>query len=127
MIVKRHSNEFKPVGLINELQDGGDAIVFDIDKENFLNGFVIKYQGELFAYRNQCPHNGSQLDWTPGKVFDETGEWLVCATHGAIFHPQNGRCAAGPCVNQRLISLPVRLQDEQILVRMEYPDSHSGE
>ncbi len=38
-----------------------------------------------------------ELDFQPNKVFDESGQWLMCATHGAEYSPETGDCAGGPC------------------------------
>jgi nitrite reductase/ring-hydroxylating ferredoxin subunit len=38
-----------------------------------------------------------ELDWQPNRFFDESGQWLVCGTHGAVYRPDSGECAGGPC------------------------------
>jgi nitrite reductase/ring-hydroxylating ferredoxin subunit len=38
-----------------------------------------------------------ELDWQPNRVFDDSGQWLLCATHGAAYQPATGECAGGPC------------------------------
>ena len=38
-----------------------------------------------------------ELDYPPNPVFDDTGQWLLCATHGAAYAPDTGDCAGGPC------------------------------
>jgi nitrite reductase/ring-hydroxylating ferredoxin subunit len=38
-----------------------------------------------------------ELDWQPNHFFDDTGRWLVCGTHGAVYRPDTGECAGGPC------------------------------
>ena len=38
-----------------------------------------------------------ELDWEPGEVFDLDGEYLICANHGALYEPETGACAGGPC------------------------------
>ena len=35
-----------------DLDDSGAAVVFDIDRENFVTGFAFRFQGEVYAYRN---------------------------------------------------------------------------
>jgi nitrite reductase/ring-hydroxylating ferredoxin subunit len=37
------------------------------------------------------------MDYQPDRFFDSTGRWLMCATHGAIYRPDTGQCAGGPC------------------------------
>ena len=41
---------------------------------------------------------------------------LVCATHGAIYEPDTGRCIGGPCVGDRLERLDVRREGDTIVV-----------
>ena len=108
--------KFRKVGSLRQLRQPGRAILFDIDAEQFVNGFVICFNGRVLAYRNQCPHTGVQMDWVMGEFFDEDGQYLICATHGAMFDPEDGKCVNGPCVNQRLISIPVKLEGDAIYV-----------
>ncbi|VAW94560.1 hypothetical protein MNBD_GAMMA22-2411 [hydrothermal vent metagenome] len=70
-------------------------------------GFVIKWQGNLYAYQNLCPHTGVELNWQQNVFlsFDQT--MIQCATHGAQFQVSDGLCVWGPCLGQSLIALPV--------------------
>lgn len=106
------------VGTVDRLSESGSAITFDIDRSRFLSGFVIKRGARVYAYVNHCPHNGSRLDWIPGELFDESGEHLVCATHGAIFEPETGKCVGGPCLNRTLVPLAVKLERQDIHVEV---------
>ncbi len=112
------SGHWIEVGRVDQLEHSGSTITFEIDRSKFLSGFVIRRGRNLYAYVNHCPHNGSRLDWVPGDLFDETGKYLICATHGAIFEPQTGNCVDGPCINQKLIELPVKMQQETIYVEI---------
>lgn len=78
--------------------------------------FVIRKTGVLRAYRNQCPHAGTPLDWVPDRFFDPSGAFLICATHGAIFRPEDGACIAGPCRGQGLAALDIRVADGDIML-----------
>lgn len=70
-------------------------------------GFAIRFDGEVRAYVNRCPHLGVELDWQPGEFFDEAKLYLVCSTHGAVFEPDSGRCVGGPCRGASLESIPI--------------------
>jgi len=70
-----------------------------------LPAFAIRYEGQVYAYVNRCPHRGTELDWEPGEVLDGDGEFLICATHGALFQPQTGLCVMGPCKGSSLQSI----------------------
>jgi nitrite reductase/ring-hydroxylating ferredoxin subunit len=59
--------------------------------------FAVRYQGRPHAYLNRCTHVAMELDFQPNRIFDANGRWLLCATHGAAYEPDSGRCAGGPC------------------------------
>ncbi len=113
------STIFVNVGHVSAVEEKSTALVFETNDQNRRTGFVIKFNGEFYAYLNACPHTGSELDWDIGEFFNADGESLICATHGAIFDPASGICTSGPCVNQRLISLPLKLEGDEIFVRVD--------
>ncbi|ABM60477.1 Rieske (2Fe-2S) protein [Verminephrobacter eiseniae] len=81
-----------------DLVDGGLALAFDVRYAGrTCRAFAIRYRGQAHAYLNRCTHVAMELDYQPGRFFDGTGQWLLCATHGAAYHPGTGRCAGGPC------------------------------
>ena len=95
----------------DQLPEGGKAVCFGIRRQGQeLPAFAIAYDGEVRAYVNICPHRGTSLDWQPGEVFDESGLYLICATHGALFEPDSGLCIAGPCQGACLQKIPLRLE-----------------
>ena len=100
------------------LTDGGRASRFVIELDGRrLSAFVVAFDGGIHADINSCPHRGTELDWHAGEVFDESGRYLVCATHGALFEPDTGRCVGGPCQGARLTKIAVDAQDEGVFLR----------
>lgn len=92
------SDNRQPLCNSADLVDGGLAVPFDVRFNRLISrAFAIRYQGTAYAYVNRCTHVAMELDWQPNHVFDETGQWLVCATHGARYHPATGVCSGGPC------------------------------
>lgn len=79
-----------------------------------VDGFVVRRDGEFFAYRNSCPHTGSPLDWVDHQFLDIEGTLIQCAVHDARFLIETGECVFGPCPGQRLESLPIRFDGESI-------------
>lgn len=91
-----------------ELTESGEGIRFGIQTEyGEKSAFVIRHAGRVYAYVNRCAHIGIELDWLPGKFFDDSGLYLICSTHGATYQPESGECIAGPCHGARLTRLEV--------------------
>ena len=59
--------------------------------------FAIRRRDRFYVYRNDCPHVGTPLDWTPDEFLDRAGENIICSTHGALFRIEDGYCFSGPC------------------------------
>ncbi len=94
------------------LSDGGDGVRFTVRRGGRdVPAFVVRFGGQVFAYLNRCTHVAVELDWQPGRFFDADRAYLICATHGALYRPESGRCVAGPCRGGRLEALVVVERD----------------
>lgn len=90
------------------LADGGAAHVFDLlEWQRPVRAFVLRHEGRLHGYLNRCAHVPAEMDWQPGRFFDDTGRWLICSIHGAVYDPASGLCVAGPCTHKRLKPIAV--------------------
>ena len=106
----------------SDLADGGTGVRFEIEPDGFSGGFVVRHGGLACAYVNRCPHAGTELDWNPGEFFDETGLYLICSTHGALFEPTNGYCVAGPCRGASLQPLEIGERDGGVYLLIDPPE-----
>lgn len=79
---------------------GEDAVVF-----------FVRYGGAVYGYLNRCAHVPMELDWIEGQFFESSGLYLMCATHGAIYAPESGRCVGGPCRGAKLRPVSVEERD----------------
>jgi len=79
-----------------------------------VEGFVVRNDGQYFAYRNSCPHTGSPLDWVEHQFLDAEGALIQCAVHDARFLIESGECVFGPCPGESLEALAIRVQDDSI-------------
>ncbi len=77
---------------------------------------LVRGGGTVRAYLNSCPHAGVRLDWRPDDFLDHSGDYLLCAMHGALFEPSSGVCVAGPCRGSRLVELGRCAETEPVLV-----------
>jgi nitrite reductase/ring-hydroxylating ferredoxin subunit len=92
-----------------ELADGGRGVRFEVARPGGpAPAFAIRFHGTVHAYLNRCAHVPTELDWNPGEFFDSAGLYLICATHGALYAPETGRCLGGRCDGRHLEPLPVR-------------------
>ena len=87
------------IGVSADVTEGGPGLRFEAPAGP---AFAVRYQGRLYAYHNRCAHRSVELDWNEGDFFAPDRAHLVCATHGALYRPDTGRCAGGPCRGGRL-------------------------
>jgi nitrite reductase/ring-hydroxylating ferredoxin subunit len=105
---------FEPVRVCasDELVDGGMGVRV---AASYLGGeavvFFVRYDGLVYGYLNRCAHVPMELDWLEGQFFESSGLYLMCATHGAIYAPDTGRCTGGPCSGGKLRPVQVDERD----------------
>lgn len=101
------------------LQDGGKGLRFPLPGlGEHVSGFVIRFQGKPYAYVNQCAHVSVELDWSEGEFFTAQQDYLICATHGAHYRPDNGFCVMGPCKGKHLKPIEVIEQNQKIIINV---------
>ena len=90
--------EWIPLCQAYALVERGAAVPFDIvHAGQTCRAFAVRFNGQAHAYLNRCTHVAMELDWQPNRIFDSSGQWLLCASHGATYAPDSGECAGGPC------------------------------
>jgi nitrite reductase/ring-hydroxylating ferredoxin subunit len=79
------------------------------------SGFLVRSGGEVRGYIDRCPHAGFPLALFGDRYLTREGDLIICASHGALFRPDDGVCVGGPCAGQRLTPWPVRLEAGQVV------------
>lgn len=103
------------IGASADLPERGKGIRFDVTVQGEdVPAFAVRVNGRVVAYLNQCAHIPVELDWKEGEFFDISGSYLICATHGAWYRPDDGVCLGGPCAGQRLTPISVREDGGQV-------------
>jgi nitrite reductase/ring-hydroxylating ferredoxin subunit len=103
-----------------ELIDGGLVIPFDVEySSRIMRAFAIRFRGKPHAYLNECSHVAMEMDWQPNQFWDNKKQWLLCATHGAVYQPDTGACAGGPC-RGGLKKIDIREEDDRVFWRTQY-------
>ena len=99
------------------LAEGGPGVRFDWPPAGGPGkGFAVRFDGRPRAFVNRCPHLGVELDWQPGEFFEESGIYLICSTHGALFEPSSGLCVSGPCRGASLEAIAVEENQGRVLI-----------
>lgn len=115
--------------LTHSLQEG-ECQSFEMQtNEGMLRGFIVKSNGQLYAYRNQCPHAGVNLEWQPNQFLDASEEYIQCATHGAKFRIEDGLCIYGPCQGQSLIAMTVQPTNnsiDEVVINAKEPEKNQS-
>jgi nitrite reductase/ring-hydroxylating ferredoxin subunit len=75
---------------------------------------VLRGRGAVFGYVNRCPHVPTRLDYEPGDFLDETGEYLLCSGHAALFRIEDGLCIDGPCEGEALRPVALRIEGGRV-------------
>jgi nitrite reductase/ring-hydroxylating ferredoxin subunit len=99
-------------------EPGAKGFVFRAGEQMFL-GFVVRRNGTLRGFIDRCPHTGTPLAFLPDRYLTREGDLILCATHGALFRPDDGLCLAGPCAGRALTPWPVAVVDGAVLTATE--------
>jgi len=104
------------------LLDGGLGVRFPVKAfGGDATGFAVRFGGKVYAYLNRCAHVPVELDWAKGEFFESSKLYLMCATHGAIYLPDSGACAGGPCRGGKLRAIAVSEAGDKVYWQ---PDQH---
>lgn len=99
------------IGSSADLVDNGKPLLFQLP--NGQNAFVIRWQGQLRGWINECQHASVPMDFE-GDVLESGRQFILCPYHGAIYQPDTGKCVGGPCRGASLDAVPVAERDGQI-------------
>jgi len=90
----------------DSLTVGGRGVRFEVtDRTRTYTAFAVRSAEGVAGFVNQCAHMALELDWSLGEFFDANGQYLVCATHGALYDPKTGACIGGACRGRPLQAL----------------------
>ena len=110
----------RPICSSDALKNGGAGFRFFVQRGGRAeSAFAVRYKNIAYAYLNRCSHVPTELDWTPGEFFESGGRYLVCATHGALYSPESGRCVSGRCQGKGLQVLKVVELDDVVYLTEE--------
>jgi nitrite reductase/ring-hydroxylating ferredoxin subunit len=99
---------------LDDIEDG-DSIGLTAEIAGATKMLIAVREGsQAFVYINSCPHIGAPLDLQPGKFLSHDKKHIMCSTHGALFEISSGLCTFGPCKDDHLDILPIRVENGEI-------------
>jgi nitrite reductase/ring-hydroxylating ferredoxin subunit len=99
---------------LEDIPDGG-ARGFAVEGPGLALRLIVVRRGRsACGYVNRCPHVPTRLDHDPGDFLDETGGYLLCGGHAALFRIEDGVCVDGPCEGEALRPVALRLEGERV-------------
>jgi nitrite reductase/ring-hydroxylating ferredoxin subunit len=92
----------------------GEARGFDPLNTGHDSLFIVRRGPRLYGWRDDCPHQpGTRLPWKKNAYLNAARDRIVCSAHGALFEIDTGLCTLGPCIGEHLLTVHVRLTDEE--------------
>jgi nitrite reductase/ring-hydroxylating ferredoxin subunit len=107
-----------PRGALCRVADIPDGNAIGVHVPSSTGGFdliLLRLGERVFAYHNECPHAGRNLDYAPGQFLVSDAR-IVCAVHGATFAVDSGACLGGPC-RSGLVAMPIDVADGGVWLR----------
>lgn len=100
------------------LAEAGSGVRFEVMQHGRAEpAFAIRWRGRVHAFLNRCGHVPVELDYQEGEFFDYTRQYLICATHGALYDPASGVCQGGRCNGKGLAPLAVCEDDGWVTLK----------
>jgi nitrite reductase/ring-hydroxylating ferredoxin subunit len=107
------------IALEADLVDGESRAFSFQRNDQRIDAFLIRYEGSFHAYANVCRHLPVSLDYEDGQFFNREKNFVVCRTHGALYHPANGQCVQGPCGGESLFPVTIMVEDGAVWLNEE--------
>lgn len=106
-MIKRNDYEYIEIALLKEIPES-QMQVFQVNNQEIL---VIKLKGDIFVYRNSCPHKGYPLYY--GEL---EGKILRCGFHYNKFDITTGK-SVGPVTHEDLTKIEHITLDGKLYIR----------
>ncbi len=102
--------EEHPLANIKQLSSAKTLVV---PHNDFRGGIIlIKYEEEVKAYENNCPHQDVPLNEAYKVDVNPFDKTMKCSVHDAYFQVEDGYCIDGPCMGDELAPIPIRVDKD---------------
>ena len=90
----------------------GEARAFPSRPGSRAKLILVRRDGALYAYWDACPHYGdTPMAWRTDEYLNTNRDRIVCASHGAEFEIETGRCVLGAALGKSLIAAPIEVSE----------------
>ena len=96
---------------LDEIPDG-EAIGRPLPEQGEV--VLVRQSRDIYAYRNDCPHLGIELNYLPDVFLDTEKRYIQCINHDALFQIDDGHCIFGPCQGQSLEKIAIEIRDDGV-------------
>lgn len=97
----------KPLANIKQLSNAKTMVV----NSGTQSVVLIKYEDTVKAYLNNCPHQNVPLNEAYKIDVNPFEKTMKCSVHDAFFNIEDGLCIEGPCWNEALETVDIRIDD----------------
>ncbi len=104
-----NSAEKKPLANIKQLSQAKTTVVESEDGRSLI---LIKYEESVRCYLNNCPHQDVPLNEAYKVDVNPFEKTMKCSVHDAFFNIEDGLCIEGPCWNESLEAVAVKIDDQ---------------
>ncbi len=105
-----------PIIAASELLEGMSHLFTFVKDDERYEAFVIRFENQIRAYLNLCPHAGEPIAEKNQSAFNSDKRYLICREHFALFDPDTGKCVSGPCPIADLYKISIVQQEGMICV-----------
>lgn len=98
----------KPLANIKQLSNARTMIV----NSGTRSVVLIKHEESVKAYLNNCPHQNVPLNEAYKIDVNPFEKTMKCSVHDAFFNIEDGLCIEGPCWNEALETVDIRIDDK---------------
>ena len=98
----------KPLANIKQLSNAKTLVVNSDSGKSLV---LIKYEDSVRCYVNNCPHQDVPLDEAYKIDVNPFEKTMKCSVHDAYFNIEDGLCIDGPCWDESLQRVPVKIDD----------------
>jgi len=104
------------IGRLDDLGDG-EARAFGPFEGCREKAFAVRKGDRLYAYWDACPHyGGTPMAWRTNAYLNAAGDRIICASHGAEFEIETGRCVHGAAFGLSLERAPIEATADGAIV-----------